>query len=151
MHRHTHTHTHVHTHAHMHACRHTKTCEDTHTYTHMHTHTPPPVFNSIIVFFLSQIATYRSRPAINALQRRSIRGELNKHYYWPFAAFTLRPIEGAPETQPARPAISRIGKTYALLEELRGSQSTPCFQDINRRGPGKSGKWWRWKWRWKWK
>jgi len=78
---------------------------------------------------------------------RSIRGEIKNHYYGPFAAFTLRPIEGAPETQPARPAISQMGKTCALLEELCGSQSTPCFQDINRRGPGKSGVWWKWWWK----
>jgi len=45
---------------------------------------------------------------------RSMRGEIKTHYHGPFAAFTLRSIEGAPETQPARPAISRIGKTCAL-------------------------------------
>jgi len=70
---------------------------------------------------------------------RSMRGEIKTHYYGPFAACTLRPIEGTPESQPARLAISRMGKTCALLEELRGSQSTPGFQDITRRGPGKRG------------
>jgi len=53
---------------------------------------------------------------------RSIRGDIKNHYYGLFTAFTLRPIEGAPETQPARLAISRIGKTYTLLKELHGSQ-----------------------------
>jgi len=57
---------------------------------------------------------------------RSIRGEIRNHYYGPFPAFTLRPIDGAPETQPSRPAIIRIGKTCTLLEELCGSQSTPA-------------------------
>jgi len=35
-------------------------------------------------------------------------------------------------TSPFPAAIIRIGNTCALLEKLRGSQTMPCLQDINR-------------------
>jgi len=74
-------------------------------------------------------------------------------YDGPGAAFSLRPIEGVKESQPAGQPISQMGDTCAWLRELHGSQLTPGVCNINRRVFWSVGgrSWREWKWKWKWK